>query len=258
MSRLLEKIKECTRAEAQPMGFRVARKAGRLRPILIARIVSAGVKNIKERLAGADAIIAPASAKGIREIKDAAAGIIWGGWLEDGDADEVSKSGGDFVVFKAEEMPLALLGNKEIGKVLLADVSAEGGLLRAVSGVPVEAVLASGGLLEGASLTWQKLLYLQRLADFIKQPLLASVPLEVSEEELKALWGSGVVGLVVELSGQEPVGSLSELRKLVDGIDFTASKKERGSAVLPRMAAEPEKAEAAPTEVPEIEPEEDD
>ena len=257
MSRLLEKIKECTRAEAQPMGFRVARKAARLCPILIARLAATGIKDLKERLAGADAVIVPASAQAAREIKEAAAGIVWGAWL-DGEMDEVSEGGGDFVVFRAEETPLTLLENVDISKVLLADVSAEGGLLRAVSGVPADAVLASGEALDGPSLTWQKLLYLQRLADFIKQPLLAPVPLNANGDELKVLWGSGVVGMVAEINGQEPVGSLGKLRKLVDATDFIISKKEKGSAVLPRLAAEPEKAEAVPTEVPEIEPEEGD
>jgi len=259
MSRLLEKIKECTSAEAQPMGFGAARRASRLCPVLIARLASDSIGSLKERLDGADAIIAPAGA--LKKMKDAAPEAIWGGWLagEAGDeAGDAAEAGGDFLVFHAEQTPLTLLENKDAGRVMLADVSAEGGLLRAISGVPADAVLAGGEPLEGNSLSWQKLLYLQRLADFVKQPLLAPVPLDITEKELETLWGSGVVGMVVELTGREAADSLGKLRKMLGGMDFSAGKKGKGAAVLPRLAPEPEPSKAPPTEVPEIEPEEDD
>jgi len=103
MSRLLDRIKECTRVEAQPMGFRVARKAARLCPIVVARLTAPGIKNLKERVDGADAVMAPTIA--IEDVKGL--DVIWGARLDDGTVDEVSKAGGDFVVFKAEETELA-------------------------------------------------------------------------------------------------------------------------------------------------------
>jgi hypothetical protein len=236
------------------MGFRVARKATRLCPIVVARLTASGIKNLKERLDGADAVIAPADA--IEDIKGL--DVIWGARLDGGTADEVSKAGGDFVVFKAEETGLGLLEDEKIGKVILADVSAEGSLLRAISGIPVDAALAVGESVGGGSLNWQQLLSYQRLSDFIKQPLLAPVPFKVSEKVLQALWGSGVVGLVVELDGSEEAGSLKKLRQLVDDTDFATAKKEKGSAMLPRLSAEPQKSEEAPSEIPEVDPEEDE
>ncbi len=254
MSRLLDRIKECTCVETQPMGFRVARRAARLCPIIVARLTSAGIEDLEERLDGADAVIVTADT--IEDVKRL--DIIQGVWLDSENVHAVSKAEADFVVFKAEETGLGLLEDEKSGKVILADVFAEGGLLRAISGTPADAVMAAGEPLGGDSLNWQQLLYYQRLSDFVKQPLLAPVPLTLSEKELLTLWSSGVVGLVAEIDGREAVDSLNKMRQLVDATDFAAARKEKGIAVLPRLSAEPQKSEESTPELPEIEPEEDE
>ena len=261
MSRLFEKLKEYTMTETQPMGFGVAKVIAKLRPLLIARVTLQDVGNLTGQLVGADAVIVLISNK--RPVTDTIKGLdsiaentVWGGCLEDGAvevAQKVYEAGGDFVVFNAAITPLILLENEELGKVLTVDVSLEGDLLRAVAAIPADVVLAVGEALEGPIFSWQHLMSIQRLADFIRQPLLIPVSLKISATELEVLWGSGVAGVVVEVSGKESVASLRELRELIDGIEFSSRRRGKTGAVLPKPTPDSGKAAIMPDEESEDE-----
>jgi hypothetical protein len=261
MSRLFEKLKKYTMTETQPIGFGVTKVVTKLRPLLIARLTSQDIGNLAGQLVGADAIIILVSNKGQvtntkKELNGTTENTIWGGWLKD-DAAEVAQmvheAGGDFVVFNSAITPLILLENKELGKVLAVDVSLESDLLRAVASIPADVVLAVGEALESPILSWQHLMSIQRLADFIRQPLLVPVSSKISATELEVLWGSGVAGVVVELSGKESMASFGELREVIDGIEFSSRRRDKTGAVLPKSIPYSNEAAIMPDEESEDE-----
>jgi len=248
MSRLIDKLNRVSQAVPQPMGFRVAQPDS-LKPkmLLVANLPQANVDSLTDYVAGADAGLIPISnlssgAKTIQKICRVVSDIPWGGWLRDvgrGEVGQIVKAGCDFIVFPETKTPLAILQNEKVGKILEVEASLSGDLLRAVNELPADAVLVTSEQKGEYFLTWHHLMLFQRFADLLAKPLLASVPSNITANELQALWGAGVDGVVVEVGAGQPKQRLNELRQTIDKLTFPLQRKRgKAEALLPYIRGE--------------------
>ena len=246
MSRFIDKLNQVSRVVPQSMGFRKAQPVSeKPKILLIASLAGAG--GLANYVAGADAGLLripklSSGAKTLREMSQAAPDIPWGGWLRNigqGGIKQMAKAGCDFVVFPAANTPLALLQNDEIGKILEVESSLSEGLLRAVNELSIDAVLIAAEQEGEYFLTWHHLMLFQRFADLLTKPLLASIPSNVTANELQALWEAGVDGVVIEVGAGQPVERLKELRQTIDKLVFPSQRKRgKAEALLPHIGRE--------------------
>jgi len=223
MSKFIDKLNQVSQAVTQPMGFGAA-AAAQSKPKMLLVAGLAKSNGVADYVAGADAGLlhlaeAGARAKAFKEVLQARPDIPWG--VEIAGGEEITRmvnAGCDFVVFPADSAALAMLQSEGVGKILAVEASLGDGLLRAVDKLPVDAVLISYGHPEGQVLTWHHLMQLQRYADLLTKPLLASIPASVVVSELQALWEVGVNGVVVEVGAGQPAGRLVELRQAIDSL----------------------------------------
>ena len=241
MSRFIDKLNQVSRVVPQSMGFMKAQPVSeKPKILLIASLAGAGVGGLADYVAGADAGLLripklSSGAKTLKKMSQAAPDIPWGGWLRNIDQNgikQMAKAGCDFVVFPAANTPLALLQNDEIGKILEVEPSLSEGLLRAFDELSIHAVLIAGEQGESHFLTWHHLMLFQRFADLLTKHLLASIPSNVTANELQALWEAGVDGVVIEVGAGQPVERLKELRQTIDKLVFPSQRKRKKAEVL--------------------------
>jgi len=248
MSRFVDKLNQVSRVVPQSMGFRRARLVSeKPKILLIASLAQASIGSLADYAAGADAGLLripklSSGAKTLREMSQAAPDIPWGGWLrniDQGGIKQIARAGCDFVVFPAANTPLALLQNDEIGKILEAESSLSEGLLRAVNELPIDAVLITAEQEGEYFLTWHHLMLFQRFADLLTKHLLASIPPNVTANELQVLWEAGVDGVVIEVGVGQPADRLKKLRQVIDKLAFPSQRKRRRvEALLPHIGSE--------------------
>jgi len=244
MSKFIDKLKQASQAAPQSMGFRAAPTASSKPQMLLVASLAKADKNLAEYVAGADAgllIISKLSSgtKAIKKLSRAVADIPWGAWLKDTDSEvkPMGKVNYDFMVFPATTS-LAVIQNEEVGKILEIETSLDEGLLKAVDELPVDAVLVGDNKKEG--LTWHHLMLFQHFSELLTKPLLASIPSEVTANELQALWEAGVNGVIVEAGAGQPVGRVGELRRTIDKLAYPSPRKRRQAtgALLPYIGSE--------------------
>lgn len=249
MSKFIDKLNRLSRGETQPIGFRAREPASpKPRIQLVASLAQESTESLAGNVVGADACLFRISKTGtgveaLQKLSQSLPDIPWGAWLQSsgqGGIKQLTKAGCDFIVFPATDTPLALIENKEAGRILEVETSIGEGLLRAVNELPVDAVLVASGQKGGHSLTWQHLMLFQRFADLLNKPLLASAPAKVTGGELQALWEAGVSGVVIEIGPEQPQGSLKKLRQVIDKLEFSLPRRrEKVGALLPRIRGEP-------------------
>ena len=247
---------------SQPMGFRaVPPVSSKPKMLLVASLAEADVEGLADYVAGADAglLVISKPSSGVRtfeKISQAVPAIPWGGWLRSigsGEIEQVVKADFDFVVFPAATTSLTIVQNKEVGKILEVEASLGEGLLKAVDELPADAVLIGGEKKEG--LTWHHLMLFQRFADLLTKPLLVSIPSNVTANELQALWGAGVAGVIVEAGVGQPVERVGNLRQVIDKLVFPPQRRRgKTEALLPYIG--PERGTVAEEEEEEGEEEE--
>ena len=248
MSKFINELKRVSQVGLQPMGFKAAQAVpSKPRILLVATMAEVNIEHLADYATGADAGLLQipkigSAAKTIKKICQAS-NMPWGGWLKGisgGGAKSVVEAGCDFVVFPSD-MTLAILKN-DVGKILEVGPSLDEGLLKAVNDLPVDAVLIGAEPEPGYRLTWRHLMLFRRCADLLAKPLLASVPLEVTADELQALWEAGVVGVVVAPS-EQPQGRIAELRQIIDKLTFPSpGKRKKVAPLLPYIGGERETA----------------
>ncbi len=243
MSRLIDKLKQASQAVLQPMGFRAAQAVSqRPKILLIASLVAQpDADSLAGYVAGADAGLLPVAKSSLEtflKVSQAVPDIPWGGWLRGSGRkgiEKVVESGFDFVVFPAASTSLAMLQSDNVGRVLQVEASLAEGLLRAVDELPVDAVFISSEQEEGDFLTWRHLMIFRCFAGLLTKPLLASVPLNITPDELLALWDAGIDGVVVDAGG---VGGLKKLRQAIDKLTFPQRKQGKREVLLPQVGGE--------------------
>ena len=228
------------------MGFRAARPVSKPRMLLVASLPQAGAGNLAELVAGADAglisITKPGSgARVLKEMGQVVPGIPWGGWLDSTSREGIKKiraAGGDFVVFPAAKMSLAILEEERVGKVLAVEALLDEGLLRTINELPADAIFITG-LGQGGPLTWHHLMLFRRFTDLLTKPVLVPVPVSIAASELQVLWEVGVDGVVVEVAPEQPAGRLKKLRQMIDGLTLPSKRKwMKTRALLPGVRGE--------------------
>lgn len=238
MSKLIEKLKKLAQAVPAPMGFRTSKEAesgGKM--LLLGRIKADGAATAKIDTA-ADAVLIYTGKDGtvedIQKTAKALGGVPWGVYIEEGgDMAALAEAGGDFVVFSPTVKVNDLPQDEKIGKVLEVESSMDDGLLRAINDVPADAVIITDTLDSDECLTLHRLMVYRHLTNFISKPLIAPVPADIGEAELKALLDAEIDGVMAE--GED----LKELKKAIGKLPTRSTKKrERGSVSLPRMGGE--------------------
>ena len=232
MSRFIDKLKQVSQSEPQPMGFRKEKSTFRLRPLLVAEVKDDAAAGVVE---WADAVLLEGTVKNSPEKTDLPVGIrLFGG--------KAGKLEGiDYVVIKPET-PVTIAGDEKIGKVIAVEASLEMGLLRALEDLPLDALFIIGDGTQTQIVTWQYLMLCKRFSAISGKPVLAAVSPDVSQGELQLLWEVGVDGVVVKVAPGQPVERLRELRQMIDGLTLPSRRKRmKARAVVPQL-----KEEAAP------------
>ena len=247
MSKLIDKLNQVSQAVSQPMGFRTIQPAS-LKPkiLLIAGLAQTNTDDLGDYTAGADAGLLHISnlnsgTKALQKICQVMPDIPWGGWLRDigtRGIKQMAKVGCDFIVFPAANTSLAILQGDDIGRILEVEPSLSEGLLRAVNELPVNAVLVGSEQDRDYFLTWHHLMLFQRFADLLTKPLLVSIPSNVTNNELQALWEAGVDGVIVEVRVGQPAERLKELRQAIDKLTLPPRKRGKAEALLPHVTEE--------------------
>jgi hypothetical protein len=247
MSKFIDKLNRLTKGEPQSIGFRRQQSAA-LKPKiqLVASLTRENAESLSGKLSGADAGLLRISGPGtgadsLQTLSEKLPDVPWGWWLqgEGGEIKNITKTSCDFILFSASSTPLSIIENTEVGKILEIEPSLGDGLLRATNELPVDAVLAAGEQKQGKNLTWQDLMLFQRVANLLTKHLLVSVPAEITESELLALWEAGVIGVVLEVGDEKTLDGLQKLRQLIDKTDFPlAGRRGRSEALLPHAISE--------------------
>ena len=248
MSRFIDKLNQVSWVVPRSMGFKKAPPVSeKPKILLIASLTQANVSSLADYVAGADAGLLHISklspwAKTLKEISQAMSDIPWGGWLKNvdkGGIKQMAKAGCDFVVFPVANTPLALLQSDEIGKILEIESSLSGDLVKVVNELSVDAVLIASEQEGEYFLTWHHLMLFQRFADLLTKPLLASIPPNVTANELQTLWQAGVDGVVVEVGVGQPADRLKRLHQVIDKLAFPSQRKRgKAEALLPHIGRE--------------------
>jgi len=243
MSKFVDKLKQVSTG-GQPMGFRAtAAKASKPRMLLVAAVTPGDTERLAGFVAGADAgllsMAKPAAgAKALEQLSGAMPDIPWGGWLKEVGKEGIGAvAGGDFIVFPAEKVALALLDDEKPGKILQVEPWLEPGLLKAIDNLPVDAVLIAAE--DSQFLTWHHLMLFQRCVNILNKPLLVLVPPGVTAGELGALWEAGVRGVVVKTGAEAAEGLVAGIRQMLDELPVpSAGKRNKAGPLLPRMGGE--------------------
>ena len=247
MSCFIDKLKQASQAMPPPMGFMAAQTVSKPRMLLVASLPQASVDNLADLVAGADAGLLPLAKLGsgiktLEETVQAVPDIPWGAWLDSinqQDIKQVEKAGGDFLLFPAAKMSLAILEAEKVGKILAVEASLDEGLLRAINELPADAVFVTSRQKGGYYLTWHHLMIFKRLADLLTKPLLVPVPSNVATNELQVLWEAGVDGVVVEAAPEKPAGGFKKLRQMIDSLTLPSKRKRmKARALLPQVREE--------------------
>ncbi len=248
MSKFIDKLNQVSRFVPQSMGFKRAQLDSEKPKILLVASLAEVSDGSADYAAGADAGLlripkSSSGAKALREMSQAAPDIPWGEWPSNigrGGIAQMAKAGCDFVVFPAATTPLALLQDDEMGRILEVESSLSEGLLRAANELPIDAVLIAAEQQPEYRLSWHHLMLFQRFADLLTKNLLASIPPNVTADELQALWEVGVDGVVIEVKAGQPADRLKKLRQAIDKLAFPSQRKrEKAEALLPHFGREP-------------------
>jgi hypothetical protein len=139
-----------------------------------------------------------------------------------GSADDLAKSGCDFIVFDVKA-PMAALQEGDIGRFLAVEPALDVGLVRAISGLDVDGVLINRG--KESFITVEYLLLCQRLGALLDKPLLVALPSLTTDKELSSLWEAGIDGVVAPPSQDSE--QLLKLKEMISGLP-TGLKRRRG------------------------------
>ena len=228
MSRFIDKLKQASQSEPQPMGFRKDKSALRPRLLLLAEVGAGAAAGVTE---GADAVLLEGAVKSLPGT-DLPAGI----WLSDNKG--IEAAGIDFVIF-TPEMPVTLAGDEKTGRVMVVEASLEVGLLRSLDDLPLDALFIAGDGTQAQAVTWRYLMLCKRFAALSSKPVLAAVSPQISKGELQMLWEMGVDGVVVTAKA---AGDIKKMRSLIDSLTPPSKRKrQKARAILPQL-----KEEAAP------------
>lgn len=241
MSKFAEKLEHVYRGTTSPMGFRRVGEE-EIPQVLIITSLSDTSSRAAKSGAGADAAIIGSKALSIGDIKqltevlgEVPLGVVIQS-SDPTDINEILKAGCDFVVFDIKT-PLAMVNKEGMGKILRIEPTMDLGMARAIAGFP----LSIDGVLigrEDSILTVESLLICQRYADLLDKPLITTVGVTVTSDELSSLCQAGIKGVVV--SSAVSAKALTELKKAITCMPKPSRRKTKAAPILPRVVSGPE------------------
>ncbi len=249
MSKMIDYLDKLARAEYQePIGFKMTHEpvpTPRLQ--VVAALAQNSVAEAAERVEGADFVMLDVSdlaslAGGWQQAKgdwEAEKQSPWGVWVHGGtsaDMKQLAELGCDFIAFPASSTRPFFLENEGIGVVLEVDTSLGEGVLRAVSDLPVDAILIHCDGKTGRPIVWQDIMFIRRAAGLTGKYLLVFLPPDATEDDLQALWEIGVSSVVLRTGDGRPVDTVKRLRETVDKLAVHAERRrEKVDAILPNL-----------------------
>lgn len=247
MSRLIDRLKKITGDTPRPLGFGVAREsAEKLRILLVA---STAQNNIIKMAGSCDAVfLQSVESKASSRSKGASRGaseLPYGLRLSgSGDAESAIGAGIDFVVFSGEASIAVLKKEDKVGKIIELPLTMEASLLRAANELAVDAVLFSTEAENESQLTCQALMRFHLCAGLMEKPLLATVPSNISIDELKMLWEAGICGVVIAVADTTDADKITALYGEIAKTAFPPRRRRRKMEVsLPSVSGKAEERE---------------
>jgi len=232
VSRLLDKLEQTSKGAAKPLGFRAAaaKKESR-RMVLVAALDDADRAAAEAAREHADAALLT-GAEGAQKLVSSLGDLPWGVFLPEaaeGQLARLKKDGGDFYVFDAATAPTAFLKDEGMGRIAEISSSLADGLIRAASQLPVDAVLIGGD----DSMSVQRLMACRHISNLSSGHLLARAPFDMSADDVRELWETGMSGVVVQVAGKAKE-ELKALREAIDALPSSRRKSStRAEATLP-------------------------
>ena len=237
MSKLRDKLQRLYRM-APAIGFRTMASAPQSPPMLIiARLVRNNEQEARIAVnSGADAVLVNDSSDidSLERLAEAMGDIPIGVSLKKMSGQMIAKvmdSRCDFAVFNLET-PVALLYKEEIGKILEVKGSLEHSLLRAINDLPIPIDAVAIDEVEIPFLSLEHLLICRRFVQALDKPLLLSLPLSVTRDELQNLVKIGISGIFVSPDSED---KLKEIRKAADSLPWVTIKRHPEAVLLPQI-----------------------
>ena len=236
MSKFIEKLQQVLTPPVQSMGFSHT-KSEQARPKiqLVVSINGGKAKAQIKEAAGVDALVVSGTSISAGE-------TITGMRLAKGDTEEVekaAKTGADFVILPVSGEVSA--PDKKLGKIIQLEDSISDIMLKAVSDLPLDAVLLTEDLGNSLALTWKRLMLIRRFAGLSGKPLLVEVLPTVTETELQLIWDAGVSGVIVKTDAEQAEAVTANLRKIIEKLTFPSKRKnEKNMAIVPGVSVTPE------------------
>jgi len=175
-------------------------------------------------------------AKTVKQVVEAAGNVPLGvtvKGMREKEIDELVSLGCDFVVFDIGE-GVAILGRKEVGKLLMIEPSLDQGLVRAINSFEVDGVLIGGG---DSVISVERLLVSRRFVELLEKPVIMMLPSFVTKEELVNLWQGGVDGVVS--ASTQSTEALAELKKMLGDLPKRVrNRRTTAAVVLPRYGGD--------------------
>ncbi|HJX36449.1 MAG TPA: hypothetical protein VJ280_05780, partial [Dehalococcoidales bacterium] len=146
------------------------------------------------------------------------------------------KAGADFVILPVSGEVTG--PDKKLGKIIQLEDSIPDIMLRAVSDLPLDAVLLAEDQGNSPALTWKRLMLIRRFAGLSGKPLLIEVLPTVTETELQQIWDAGVSGVIVKTDAEQAEVVTANLRKIIEKLTFPSKRKnEKNMAIVPVVAS---------------------
>ncbi|MDD4874699.1 MAG: hypothetical protein PHE15_07020 [Dehalococcoidales bacterium] len=246
MSRLIDKLKQASQSEPPPMGFRMVQKNCKPRLLIITRLNQSEIGNVSDIADASDAFLftiqklaeLKAVEKIIKAMSDTPCGCLIDGNISIHQK-QIEQSGLDFLFFTEDLVSTELIKSEKTGKILVADESLGNDMIRVLDTMPEDAIFLDCKPEDKFSLTWQKLMMLKRFSMLSSKPLLVSVPMDLTADELQVIWEMGVDGLVVDIADAESIGILKDLHKIVEGLTHPSKRKHgKSRAIVPAIQSE--------------------
>jgi hypothetical protein len=252
MSKLLEKLERISEGSSQPLGFGPAVTRTKIAQMLTIASVPAGNAQLITAATdeGADALLLTVEnlekdSKALAKMNRAKAEIPWGvslGAASKEDVAQLIELGCDYVIFNPAQTAATVLIEERIGKVLKIDASLPENLVKAINRLQVDAVLLSLAGEDESTFTVHQLMVLERLAGSTGKYVLVTIPSGLSTGDVEILWGLGVRGVVVNITGEKSEQRLSQVKEAIQKLPTTHKKsKEKFRATLPAAGRSPEK-----------------
>ena len=241
MSKLIDKLDKATQDETKPLGFAAAMpKSTAAQMLTIARTkFDVEAKTIPELDTDAVLLLVDDASKAINSIKKTSKEnlpAIWG--IEAADiskkeADQLVNIGCDFIVLRLASPSPALSSDENLAKVVQVNPSIDDSMIRAISLLPVDAVMVQEEA-PALVITVESLMQYSRITAMIQQPVLLSVSLKLEKDSLETLRDTGINGLVFDWSGASSNKKIAELKEAIQGLpEQRKKKKKRTNVTLP-------------------------